>query len=107
MRLLGGEPTLHPEFMELVEDMRAASGLDVFVFTNGLWPDALHQREIRVHLAETPSPRVNFLFNVNEPSRQGEAESARRGGPWRSPGRGVPAGSTSITRTSTCSFWRD
>jgi MoaA/NifB/PqqE/SkfB family radical SAM enzyme len=37
-RLLGGEPTLHPDFVELVERVQAA-GMRLQVFSNGLMPE--------------------------------------------------------------------
>ena len=43
LQVLGGEPTLHPEFADLLE-MAAAEGMDARVFTNGLWPDAVCER---------------------------------------------------------------
>ena len=61
VRLLGGEPTLHPQFVELVERARAA-GKKIVVFSNGLMPpDALECLEA------LPPQECTVLVNVNEP----------------------------------------
>jgi len=61
VRLMGGEPTLHPQFAELIEQIRS-TGRAVTVFSNGLMPagalaclEALDPKECVV------------LVNVNEP----------------------------------------
>ena len=57
-RLLGGEPTLHPEFPRLA-GMAIARGLRVRVFSNGRMPEpALHWLESH------PPERVAVLINV-------------------------------------------
>ncbi len=38
VRLSGGEPTLHPEFFAILDDV-LSYGVDVTIFTNGRWPD--------------------------------------------------------------------
>jgi hypothetical protein len=61
VRLLGGEPTLHPQFVELVECARAA-GMGVVVFTNGLMPAQA------LECLEALSPeQCTVMVNVNEP----------------------------------------
>lgn len=59
IRLMGGEPTLHPQFQEIVS-MISATGLDLILFSNGFIPDK--------HLAcleEMPAEKLALLINVN------------------------------------------
>jgi len=62
VRLLGGEPTLHPRFAELVARARAA-GKAVTVFSNGLMPPGALSC-----LADLPLGTCTVLVNVNEPA---------------------------------------
>jgi MoaA/NifB/PqqE/SkfB family radical SAM enzyme len=58
--LLGGEPTLHPEFREIA-DLFLERGYAIFLFSNGRFGN-----RIRDYLAA--SDRTSIVFNVNEPS---------------------------------------
>jgi MoaA/NifB/PqqE/SkfB family radical SAM enzyme len=69
---MGGEPTLHPQFAQLVERIREA-GLTVVVFTNGLMPE-----NALSCLASLPVAGCNVLVNVNDPTRAGKRSHARR-----------------------------
>jgi len=61
VRLLGGEPTLHPQFADLVGRARMA-GKEVTVFTNGLMPPSA------LACLEALSPDLcTVVVNVNEP----------------------------------------
>lgn len=72
VRLLGGEPTLHPDFPTLVERARARNKM-VMVFTNGLMP------ERALVALEALSPEDCFvLMNVNDPAESGAAVFARQ-----------------------------
>jgi MoaA/NifB/PqqE/SkfB family radical SAM enzyme len=72
VRLLGGEPTLHPQFAELVGRARAA-GKEVMVFSNGLMPlSAL------ACLEELPVQECTVVVNVNEPDPSGEGRTYTR-----------------------------
>lgn len=62
VRLLGGEPTLHPQFPELIKRARARNK-KIVVFTNGLMPE-----EALACLEELPTTECNVLVNVNEPA---------------------------------------
>jgi MoaA/NifB/PqqE/SkfB family radical SAM enzyme len=66
VRLLGGEPTLHPQFPELIERARAREK-KIVVFTNGLMPE-----EALACLEELPATECNVLVNVNEPDGGGK-----------------------------------
>ncbi len=79
VRLMGGEPTLHPQFSELVARARAA-GKAVTIFSNGLMPagalaclEALDPQECTV------------LVNVNEPGPglNGRTYARQRDAIWR------------------------
>jgi MoaA/NifB/PqqE/SkfB family radical SAM enzyme len=71
VRLLGGEPTLHPQFPELVARARA-TGKGLTVFSNGLMPpDALACLEV------LPPEACTVLVNVNEP------DTPERGGVYQ------------------------
>jgi sulfatase maturation enzyme AslB (radical SAM superfamily) len=60
VRLLGGEPTLHPRFVELVDRARA-TGKEVTVFSNGLMPQsALACLEV------LSAQKCSVVVNVNE-----------------------------------------
>jgi hypothetical protein len=72
LRLLGGEPTLHPEFLEFLRRAHDR-GLDTLVFSNGLWPRKIQDGVLSIPLAEW---KVKFIFNVNEPHLQPAAQWA-------------------------------
>jgi MoaA/NifB/PqqE/SkfB family radical SAM enzyme len=72
LKLLGGEPSLHPEFQRIVR-AGLERGLKVTVFTNGLWP-----AQVMDFVAQTDTVSFSFLFNVNEPHIQPKWESARQ-----------------------------
>jgi len=59
LRLLGGEPTLHPEFIEIVEEA-LANGFFVHVFTNGIM-----KKEIADFLRKIPDNSISMLCNVS------------------------------------------
>jgi radical SAM protein with 4Fe4S-binding SPASM domain len=58
-RLLGGEPTLHPDFIQIVE-MALARGKRIVVFTNGLMPPKTLD-----YLASIPAEMCNVLVNMS------------------------------------------
>ena len=72
MRLLGGEPTLHPEVDAFV-DLALERAFHVSIFTNGLIPE----NTLR-HLEEIPGDRLALVVNVNGPDDQTPAEAARQ-----------------------------
>lgn len=79
VRLVGGEPTLHPQFSELVAQIREA-GRPLTLFSNGLMPaDALACLE-----ALEPAD-CTVLVNVNEPDpgRKGRTYARQRDVLWR------------------------
>jgi hypothetical protein len=75
--ILGGEPSLHPEFPALLADAWEA-GLDTKVFTNALWPE--EHLEAVVAARKGRGRRLNVIVNVNEPERSpaGEHEAQAR-----------------------------
>ena len=70
LRLEGGEPTLHPEFIELFE-LALSRGFNCRLFTNGLFSEA-----VRDHLASR-SEHVNCTWNINAPSFYTDKQWAR------------------------------
>lgn len=68
-KILGGEPSLHPELPEIIR-LAAGRGFKVVMFTNGLWPESFAR-----FVSDEPLPQLNFLFNVNEPYLQKETEN--------------------------------
>jgi MoaA/NifB/PqqE/SkfB family radical SAM enzyme len=71
-KILGGEPTLHPELGEIIR-MGMARGFNIMIFTNGLWPDSFMKS-----VSDDKNPRLEFLFNVNEPELQTDEENHRQ-----------------------------
>ncbi|MDR1728323.1 MAG: radical SAM protein [Acidobacteriota bacterium] len=74
IRLLGGEPTLHPRFPDILQ-AALARGLDALVFSNGLMPDAA-----LAALADAPADRCRVMLNLNvgEEAADGDRERSSR-----------------------------
>lgn len=68
LKLLGGEPTMHPQFEELV-NMGLEQRFKVTVFTNGIWGE-----RIRSFFSTEETQGVEFLINVNEKRHSSDAE---------------------------------
>lgn len=73
--ILGGEPSLHPEFLDLLA-VSCEAGLRTTVFTNALWSKAKLGRV--VELRRRYDELLNFIVNMNEPSRSPAHEHARQ-----------------------------
>lgn len=79
VRLMGGEPTLHPQFPELIRRIRS-TGRPVTVFTNGLMPAGA------LDCLEALEPKdCAVLVNVNEPGpgQGGRTYARQRDAIWR------------------------
>jgi MoaA/NifB/PqqE/SkfB family radical SAM enzyme len=74
-RMIGGEPTLHPQFEKILERV-FRSFEQVGIYSNGLWP--AHIRDL---FAQSAGHRLQFLINVNEPNtyRPGQWETLMKG----------------------------
>ena len=72
LRLLGGEPTLHPEFERMV-DYAVKAGFHVHVFTNGMM-----RAEIADFLSSYASDQISALCNVSPQARDTERMLRRR-----------------------------
>jgi hypothetical protein len=71
LKILGGEPTLHPNFEEMIT-RSLDSGFSITVFTNGLWPGSVQE----FFEKNSKTEKVNFIFNINEPEMQTARESS-------------------------------
>jgi len=79
-RILGGEPTLHPQFNSMVIYL-LERGFDVSVFTSGVINDnVLH--EMGSLFSQLPPNRLTFICNLNDPDKTrtpiAEQEAVRR-----------------------------
>lgn len=90
--LLGGEPTLHADFVDFVLYL-VERNFDVTVFTNGILSRS-KLSAFKTHLTGIPRDRLQFVCNLNDPeqtpaprqvSKRIEAFLALMG-PWTSPG---------------------
>lgn len=61
VRLMGGEPTLHPQFINLVQEIRK-EGRKIVIFSNGLMPT-----DVLGYLTSLPVTESAVLVNVNDP----------------------------------------
>jgi cyclic pyranopterin phosphate synthase len=90
--LLGGEPTLHPDFPAVLGYF-VARGFDVTVFTSGLM-SSVRLNALAAEVPQYPKWRVQFVCNINNPAQTPEtpAETAKRDaflealGPWTQAG---------------------
>jgi hypothetical protein len=67
LSLLGGEPMLHPDFVDLLLYFRAR-GLRLTVFTSGMAPEAT-LRALEDHLPAFASDTLQFVCNLNDPDQ--------------------------------------
>ncbi len=72
VRLLGGEPTLHPQFEEMV-DMVRARGKKLMVFSNGVMP----KRALSC-LESLPPSECKVIINMVEPDKIGPTRRVHR-----------------------------
>ena len=72
VRLLGGEPTLHPDFVWLV-DQTQIRGMHLLIFSNGLMPAASLNR-----LEQLSCKTVSVIVNVNQPEEQNSVETRKQ-----------------------------
>ena len=68
-RLLGGEPTLHPDFVAMAAQV-LESGRGLVLFSNGLMPPAALEA-----LAQAPEGQVAVLVNVADPGQRQAGET--------------------------------
>lgn len=68
LKLLGGEPTLHPQFTELV-DIGLEQNFELTIFSNGLWSPSISE-----YFKKGIDSNVSFVFNLNEPGQRTKAE---------------------------------
>ena len=71
-KILGGEPTVHPQFNTIAQ-MGLDRGLDVTVFTNGIW-----SKKVLDFVEADNSGRLNFVVNINEPKLQTDNENRKQ-----------------------------
>lgn len=78
VRLIGGEPTMHPEFVEMfLEASRQPNINHIHIFTNGSYKDRYNEL---FYLASKRLKRFSALINFNDPGISGDRkyESMRR-----------------------------
>jgi len=62
--ILGGEPSVHPQFIELLRDAWT-EGLITTIFTNGMWKNSVIEQFIAC--TEEEKKLAKIIVNVNEP----------------------------------------
>jgi len=72
VRLLGGEPTLHPKFGQFVK-MSIQRKKSILVFSNGLMPESALQT-----ILEVPKDQIKVLVNVTPTTNQENVETKHR-----------------------------
>lgn len=71
LRLLGGEPTMHPQFTDLVQEA-LDEGFSVHIFTNGMMPEKTAD-----FLGAAPEGKVTLLCNVSPQANDTPPQKAR------------------------------
>jgi hypothetical protein len=90
--LLGGEPTIHPQFVDFVLYLLERD-FNVTIFTNGMLSAARHA-ECKTNLTKASPERLNFVCNLNDPLQTPAPEKEMRRvhdflalmGPWTTAG---------------------
>ncbi len=70
-RFCGGEPTVHPDFVEMLDGVLEKDDMTAFVMTNGIWPDPVFKylrkmsfRSLFDASVMKRARRVSYLFNL-------------------------------------------
>jgi hypothetical protein len=71
--LLGGEPSLHPEFLDILLYF-IERGFSVTVFTCGIMSKTKLD-DLKEHAARIPAAKVNFVCNLNNPAQTATPDS--------------------------------
>ena len=74
--LLGGEPTLHPEFIGFVIYLLERD-FEIKVFTCGIMPGPLLE-ETAAAFQNIPQEKLSFILNLNHPDKSGMAEMEKK-----------------------------
>jgi cyclic pyranopterin phosphate synthase len=90
--LLGGEPTLHPQFTDIVLYL-IERDMKVNIFTSGIMSDEKLE-EMKKYLTKVSPEQLSFVCNLNNPEQtntpKGELEKVHKFlsvmGPWTEPG---------------------
>jgi radical SAM protein with 4Fe4S-binding SPASM domain len=86
--VLGGEPTLNPDFITLMDRIFTEQSFKaVMVFTNGIMPD-----KVLDYLADHPDQRLKIALNLNAPSSYPQDQQTRINQVLKSLGRRVGLG---------------
>lgn len=72
LRLLGGEPTLHPEVIEIVQEA-LEKGFYVHVFSNGIM-----KKDTADYFASLPSDKFSLLCNISPQVKDSESKVRKR-----------------------------
>jgi cyclic pyranopterin phosphate synthase len=67
--VLGGEPTLNPDFKPMIDRILQEDFKAVVIFTNGLMPD-----DVLTYLSNHDDPRVGIALNLNNQADHSPAE---------------------------------
>jgi cyclic pyranopterin phosphate synthase len=76
MSLLGGEPTLHPQFTEFVLYLLERN-FHITIFTSGIMSDKSLE-VLKTHLYRYSPERFSFVCNINEPELCPDVENTRQ-----------------------------
>jgi organic radical activating enzyme len=88
LRLLGGEPTLHPEFIDIVQEA-LDDGFHVHVFSNGIM-----KKQIADYLGGLDNDRISFLCNISPQVKDSESKIKKRNYALRQLGEKAQVGMT-------------
>ena len=69
--LLGGEPTLHPEFIQIITKI-LGEGFSIKLFTNGMMPEKV--LDFLASLPEDQKNKIGIILNINNPGDTPENE---------------------------------
>ena len=90
-RLLGGEPTIHPHFCQMI-DRVLERGLRLLIFSGGMIPPKVVDK-----LAQIPEDQVGLLINVIPPGQGHPSELKKQAAVYRRLGRRVTLGLNIVT----------